>query len=1588
MINITRDDLNNIKFIENLLIDQYTSYLSVESGLIRDMNRNLVTPLPLHNPLQISKYVNDTTRPQVVDFDLDMDEGILAIYFLETVNIQSVNYSCISLLKSFDGSVSYSLTGGSLLALRDPALFSGRGSGLSSGLGSSSGSGSGVSGSGSGEGAGHVVYDPQYGSSLNVDEFIVLTDSNAMNDATALFINFTLGDLNALKAAYIGLDMMSSWLALEPCTVTDQSGLLLQPLEIGVDAQSVRFHVEDTTPPRLQQYDLDMDAGVVTSRFSATVIARLLDMSQLTFHSTMDYSLCSYQCEEHRLILNFYVPIDDIAPEINATIEIDDLNELKRLRLLASSRNTTYISFTSDLIPDTSGNMVVSVSTSAAVQVTDYTKDTTRPNLVSFDLDLDSDILTLTFDETVDGATLNVTQITFQEFDVLLEGDQFYRLDGSPHDVFSSTVLQVNLSYTDRNALKQLTSLATVKRSTWISITEYLVNDTDSNRVESVPALLVNSYTSDETLPILLNYTLNLTSEILSLSFSETVDVSSLDVRDIVLQNDTGLYDEHFYRLTTGSFDDTDTAVVHIALSFDDITELKKDRLLATTENNTFISFTSEFVSDTTGNRIVDIPTYDALQADLVIADRIRPQLNAFDLDLTLGILYLFFSETVDPYSLNLNQIRLQNNESVSIASDSDMDGSGLDISGSGSGGTYNAFSGGGSGSGSGSGSGEVDGVDDRIDYSIAYYTLTGGSITMEYSPTISVDLSDYDLNSIKRYYNLAIDMETTYLSFPETLIIDTSYNPIVPFSYTDAKQVREYTPDVIPPVLLNYSLSFDTDTIVFTFSETVNVDRFNLSNVLIRGQSLYPSVRLTQPRQITEGNGTVISVQLTRQDLNNLKRRANIAIDGDSTFLYFPKPVVVDMVGTPVEIISRNDPFSVDVFSPDPRPPVLDAFDVNMNSGLLTLFFNETVNRTSLMTTYITLQTGSNISQLGNIDFESHSLSVSDTVEQTNEPTFMIVFTVDDFNEIKRKDVCRDGTSCYLSLLESTVRDMDYKSINDIPSFEAQPVRNFTFDTTAPQLVRFLEVDLNNGSLTLEFSETVNVRSFNYTGITLQDFFRSPRYSLRLTGGSSYSENGTVVTIILDPLDHHLLLQDDNICSDINNCWISFEPNSVDDMNGNGNLPVPEDDALDALIFTDDDTEPYLEDYSLDMDSGILTLTFSEPVRGSTLDVSQIFLQPTENSTIFVALKDSTTTSMFSHIVEIAFSLIDFNRIRMTEFAKSENDTYLSFTDAAIFDIAVTDPNPVIAIPMFEARKVGNYTPDTTKPYLVGFQLDLTTESLVLTFSEPVRPSTLDVSEITLVSSRSNPPLSMSQLTSGYVAGDAAYDGVQVVSVVLNRQANEFSKLDRYFGQFENSTLIAMGPATIADMARNYNVPIAIENATGVSSILPDTVQAELEKFTIDFDQGQLNLIFTDIVVPSSFRAAAVRLQNASSATTSVRLTDISTTDSPNGYTLSIKFGTEDINAITYDIDLATNINNTYLIIASDVVKDLNQRIVIPIPDDYGVRAAEYTNDNTHRHLSRLFWMSTRESLSSVSLKLFIPLVWMYPGLFSRVVL
>ena len=88
------------------------------------------------------------------------------------------------------------------------------------------------------------------------------------------------------------------------------------------------------------------------------------------------------------------------------------------------------------------------------------------------------------------------------------------------------------LGLEDLNIIKELYELATEQNNTYLRIDTELVRDVFGNSVEEIlqtDALPVRVYTEDTIDPRVLEYDLDLDLRTLTLFFSETVDVSTLD---------------------------------------------------------------------------------------------------------------------------------------------------------------------------------------------------------------------------------------------------------------------------------------------------------------------------------------------------------------------------------------------------------------------------------------------------------------------------------------------------------------------------------------------------------------------------------------------------------------------------------------------------------------------------------------------------------------------------------------------------------------------------------------------------------------------------------------------------------------------------------------------------------------------------------------------------------------------------------------------------------------------------------------------------------------------------------------------------
>ena len=99
---------------------------------------------------------------------------------------------------------------------------------------------------------------------------------------------------------------------------------------------------------------------------------------------------------------------------ITISLTVTDMDELKR-KQIARDAATTWMVLTSNTLLDMFGQSVVAlVNGQSALGVTNYVADTTSPELVSFDVDMTAETITMTFSETVRASTLSAVEMTME----------------------------------------------------------------------------------------------------------------------------------------------------------------------------------------------------------------------------------------------------------------------------------------------------------------------------------------------------------------------------------------------------------------------------------------------------------------------------------------------------------------------------------------------------------------------------------------------------------------------------------------------------------------------------------------------------------------------------------------------------------------------------------------------------------------------------------------------------------------------------------------------------------------------------------------------------------------------------------------------------------------------------------------------------------------------------------------------------------------------------------------------------------------------------------------------------------------------
>ena len=1553
-LRLINRDLNELKRRTGLTTSENDTFISLRAEFIRDVAGQSVEAIITSNGLQAADFTPDTTPPTLDQFFFNVNDGTITLSFSETVNISSLNATAITLQNSQTaaiGSTSFTLTGGTLsvdtnevefdLILTDGDLNTIK---TITNLGASrlntflAITGGAVLDMNENEleeipftdslqaldhtpdstppqllnftldmNLGRIILTiSESVSSDNVRPVEIIIQNapsigtaedfqSLLNGGTVLFaestiqtIEITPEDLNAIKAKpSLAVSIDSTFISLTTSAVIDFNGNNIEQVGPNIGRQAMNF-IQDTTAPELQSFELLIGADELVLTFDETVNAGTIVPSLFSLQSTRNLTssvFVSYQLTGARQISSVNSSV------VTIDLLIDDLNAIRRFPDFVTTVDNTFIAYNASAVEDMNGNQILALDLSAAIMASLVTSDSTSPRVESFNFDLSSDQLTLIFSETVSRSSFDVTQITIQNSSSLTAS--FYQLTGGFVPSGSNHIVTVTLSRDDANEIKRITSLATAAESTFISYTSRLAADLNNNNVEeraNTSALPVNLYIPDTTSPELESFDLLLDAAstpplLLVLSFTETVQAETLIERNIVFRLSRNTTDPtEVYSLMQATSSLEDSATITVTVGLDDYRAIQERAPLGRTENTTFLSISDASVRDIAGNPLTAVRVDAPLQVSQLTADLVPPVLVDFSLDLDRGELGLTWDEAVIP---NVSF------SGISILSD-----------------LMNTTS----------------------------FTLTGGQVLVVSATTIQVIISNDDLNAIFANFELATSASNTFINLDQSVLMDIYLNPNDPQGPLPANDA-DYRQDNMRPILVDFDFNLELGQIMFEFSETVNSSRLLPTELTFQVGESDTSVSYTLT------GGTVIPsitpsvlFNLTIEDLNNIKSFPELAVSNETTFISFTADLIVDMADNRLVSVSTNNALPVRELIEDTTRPTLMFFNFDLDEGTLTLSFDETVNISSLEIASLNLQDA--------FTLPSVVYPLTDSFVMQSPSSEVVVFIgTDDLNNIKDiRNLCSDDTAndCFLSFSETTVVDMSGFMVNTVAG---EQVTLFTNDSTSPELISFIEINLQSGQLILEFSETVDFGSFSPEDVTLQNLFEPPHDQFNLTGGDPSLLSLTSIAVNLTMEDLASLKRATTICSFRGNCYITAPTSLLVDVAGNSfaGIPLVQPGVI-VQRFISDSVGPVLVSYNLDLDSNQLMLVFDEPVDFESLDVSGFTLQAAEMVSLAsdqYTLTDGIVFSIDAVTLMVNLSVADANAIKAATFATSSNDTYITVAANSVVDLAATPvPNDAVTLGI----RVLNYSADFTPPEITRFNLDLQLDQITLVFNEPIRTSTFNFTGI-IVKSNCSGGIAYTLTGGTFVPANLA-DGVTRVTISLNSFDLIAIKSEVMLATETNNTFLEVAMGTVEDVSNNALLPVACL-ATVV--LTADTVRPQLLAFDIDMHLGILNLTFDDVVDSLTWNPTAVVIQSEETAIAGLTytLTAGSTTESPNGYLITVDISDADFLRIKSIIGLANTANTTFITMRALAIDDTLGVDVLAITDGKALQVQNYTPDD-----------------------------------------
>jgi hypothetical protein len=222
-----------------------------------------------------------------------------------------------------------------------------------------------------------------------------------------------------------------------------------------------------------------------------------------------------------------------------------DLNSIKALPGLGTDVLNTFVTAAAGFVVDMNNNDVVEVAAGSALQAGTVTPDTTPPTLLLFELNMDTEQLYLSFDETVNGSATRLENSVFAFVpSVGAQRTAGHILRAGAVNQTSNTELLVDLDTNDMHALKLATDICTAEGDTVLDVAAGGIADMAGVGIVAVQlGVSAGGYAPDTIAPQLVSMDVDLNASLVILNFDEPVLAGSLDVNALFAQGHGGAVD-------------------------------------------------------------------------------------------------------------------------------------------------------------------------------------------------------------------------------------------------------------------------------------------------------------------------------------------------------------------------------------------------------------------------------------------------------------------------------------------------------------------------------------------------------------------------------------------------------------------------------------------------------------------------------------------------------------------------------------------------------------------------------------------------------------------------------------------------------------------------------------------------------------------------------------------------------------------------------------------------------------------------------------------------------------------------------------